>query len=194
MKEKMKSCPVCGKEMAASAAVCPSCGAKNKKPIFKRWWFWVVAVLAVGGIVSAMGGGGTSGEQTSAQPVSPPAASTDANKPEASEPSVTYAAYTVRQLIDDLNGNALKAENTYKDQYVEISGTLNVIDSSGKYISLRPSDDEFAIIGVQCYLKSEEQKQKVMELSVGDSVTVRGKITSVGEVLGYSLDIDTFLG
>jgi len=36
-------------------------------------------------------------------------------------------------------------------------------------------------------------KQNVMELSVGDPVTVRGKITSVGEVLGYSLNIDSFV-
>ena len=42
MKEKLKTCPVCGKEMAAGAKACPSCGAKNKKPIYRRWWFWVL--------------------------------------------------------------------------------------------------------------------------------------------------------
>lgn len=30
-----------------------------------------------------------------------------------------------------------------------------------------------------------------MEMSVDDIVTLRGKIKSVGEVLGYSLDIDS---
>ena len=49
MKEKLKNCPVCGKEMAAGAKVCPSCGAKNKKPIYRRWWFWVLVVLVIAG-------------------------------------------------------------------------------------------------------------------------------------------------
>ena len=29
-----------------------------------------------------------------------------------------------------------------------------------------------------------------MQMAIDDTVVVRGKITSVGEVLGYSLDID----
>ena len=49
MKEKLKTCPVCGKEMAAGAKACPSCGAKNKKPIYRRWWFWVLVVLVIAG-------------------------------------------------------------------------------------------------------------------------------------------------
>ena len=101
-----------------------------------------------------------------------------------------YTAYTVTQMMDDLNSNSLKAESTYKDQYVEITGRLDVIDSSGKYISLFPENDEFAFIGVQCYIKNDEQKQKVMEMSTGDIVTLKGKVKLVGEVIGYSLDID----
>ena len=44
---------------------------------------------------------------------------------------------------------------------------------------------------MQCYIKSAEQTGRVMEMSAGDPITVRGKITVVGEVLGYSLDIDS---
>ena len=32
-----------------------------------------------------------------------------------------------------------------------------------------------------------------MEMSKGDMVTVRGKITDVGEIMGYTLDIDEFV-
>ena len=34
-------------------------------------------------------------------------------------------------------------------------------------------------------------EDKVKKLSIGDNVTVKGKITSVGEVIGYHLDIDS---
>lgn len=49
----------------------------------------------------------------------------------------------------------------------------------------------WAFMGVQCYLTTDEQKAQIMEMSVDDIVTLRGKIKSVGEVLGYSLDIDS---
>lgn len=52
-KNKMKICKHCGAEIAKSAKVCPVCGGKNKKPIFKRVWFWlviaVILILAIGG-------------------------------------------------------------------------------------------------------------------------------------------------
>lgn len=66
----------------------------------------------------------------------------------------------------------------------------SVIDSSGKYISIVPIEDEFALLGVQCYIMSEDQKSAVMDMTIGDTLMVKGKIIDVGEVLGYSLDID----
>lgn len=105
---------------------------------------------------------------------------------------MTYTAYSVGQLMDDLDSNALKAESTYQDQYVELTGRLNVIDSDGDYISIVPQDDQFAILGVQCYLQTEEQRQQVLDMQIDQVITVRGQITSVGEVMGYSLDVDDF--
>lgn len=47
----MKRCPVCGKEIAKTAKVCPGCGAKNKKPIYRRGWVILVIIIAIAGIV-----------------------------------------------------------------------------------------------------------------------------------------------
>lgn len=44
-KGKMTTCKTCGAEIAKSAKICPHCGAKNKQPIFKRWWFWVLVIV-----------------------------------------------------------------------------------------------------------------------------------------------------
>ena len=49
---KMKKCKACSKEIATNAKSCPGCGAKNKKPIYKRVWFWVVAAIIVVGAAS----------------------------------------------------------------------------------------------------------------------------------------------
>lgn len=105
------------------------------------------------------------------------------------EVPIKYTAYTVAEMMEDLHNNALKAEKKYSDQYVEITGRLEVIDSDGKYISLMSSDDEYAFIGVQCFIKSAAQTNKVLEMSKGDTITLRGKIKHIGEIIGYTLDI-----
>lgn len=52
---KMIKCKTCSNEIASSAKSCPSCGAKNKKPIYKKWWVWVLAVIVVAGITGGAG-------------------------------------------------------------------------------------------------------------------------------------------
>lgn len=61
-KNKMITCKHCGQEIAVTAKTCPHCGGKNKKPIFKKWWFWVIIVIVLG--IVAMGDSG-SDEQAS---------------------------------------------------------------------------------------------------------------------------------
>lgn len=182
-KDKMTTCKHCGQEIAASARVCPHCGGKNKPPIYKRWWFIAIIVIIV---LAAIGGSGSSDSSGS---TSSTATSKTAVSSSSSEAAIEYTAYTVTELSEDLDSNALKAADKYKGQYVELTGRLSVIDSNGKYISIVDSTDEWAITGVQCYIKNDEQKQVVMDMSIGDEIVVKGKITDVGEVLGYFLDM-----
>ena len=63
MMNKMVACKTCGKEMAATARVCPHCGAKNKKPIFGKWWFWAIVAVLVVGIAGGAGSETGTGEQ-----------------------------------------------------------------------------------------------------------------------------------
>ena len=44
---KLVKCKVCGSEIANSAKACPSCGAKNKKPFYKKWWVWAILAVVV---------------------------------------------------------------------------------------------------------------------------------------------------
>lgn len=182
-KDKMTTCKHCGQEITASAKVCPHCGGKNKPPIYKRWWFIAIIVIIV---LAAIGGSGSSDSSGS---TSSTATSKTAVSSSSSEAAIEYTAYTVTELSEDLDSNALKAADKYKGQYVELTGRLSVIDSNGKYISIVDSTDEWAITGVQCYIKNDEQKQVVMDMSIGDEIVVKGKITDVGEVLGYFLDM-----
>ena len=93
-------------------------------------------------------------------------------------------------MIQDIEDNALKAQSTYKDKYFEISGKLSNVDSSGKYIGVDGTNGDFNLVNIQCYIKSDEQKNVVAELSKDQNIVVKGKVTNVGEVMGYSVDID----
>lgn len=49
---KMIQCKTCSKEIASNAKSCPSCGAKNKKPFYKKIWVWAIVVIIIGTIGS----------------------------------------------------------------------------------------------------------------------------------------------
>ena len=106
--------------------------------------------------------------------------------------AVEYTDVTADELCEALDSNAASASDTYKDKYFAVTGKLSTIDSDGSYIGLAAMDeDSFYLVDIQCFIKSDEQFEKVKTLKKGDTITVRGKITDVGEILGYSLDIDS---
>lgn len=47
----------------------------------------------------------------------------------------------------------------------------------------------FHIVSVRCNLKDDAQKDFVKNAAKGDVVTVKGKCTEVGEILGYTVDV-----
>lgn len=183
-KDKMTTCKHCGAEIAASAKTCPNCGGKNAKPIYKRVWFWVLALILVLGIAGAAGGSGGSSTDSGST-------ASDTQTEAAEEEKIEYEEVTTDELSDALEANAVNASDTYKGNYYAVTGRLSNIDASGKYISLVDINDEWSINVIQCYIKNDEQLEKVKSMTTEDTVTVRGKITDVGELMGYSMDIDS---
>ena len=47
-KIKMIQCKNCFTDISSKAKVCPSCGEPNKKPFYKKLWFWVLIVILIG--------------------------------------------------------------------------------------------------------------------------------------------------
>ena len=155
---------------------------KIKKPIYKRWWFIVgIVLIIVIGAGGAMGGGDDK---------TPSGDNNNTAEESADEATKTPTAVTVDELMNALEENALKASEKYSGMYVELTGQLSSIDASGDYFSLLPANDDWAFTGVQCDIE-EEHLARVMEFTDGQSVTVVGTISDVGEVLGYWLDVES---
>lgn len=178
-KPQTKICKHCKTEIPYGAKICPQC---RKKQGGKLKWI-VIGALSLIIIIAIAGGGGNDGGKSGTQTVGNSASG------EKSEEPKEYISVTATELSDALEKNAMKAQNDYKDKYIEITGKLGTIDSSGGYIAIE-SDKEFDLTNIQCFIKTDEQKEKIMEMSSGDSITVEGKCTDVGEIMGYSIDIE----
>ena len=192
-KETMTICKSCGAQIAKTAKVCPNCGAKNKKPVYKRPWFIILAILVVIGVIGAAVGGGDDASPAADQSSQQTEQDKDGDTAKAAketEAKIEYESITADEMMNDLDANAASAKDKYEDKYFAISGKLGNIDSDGQYIDVMP-DDEFAFVGVQCYIQNEDQLDRIKDMSKDDSITVKGKVTDVGEVLGYSVDIDS---
>lgn len=100
-----------------------------------------------------------------------------------------YTQVDIQSMLNELKSNALRAERTYQDATIEITGFLGTIDSDGEYITVRASNDTWDFSSIHCSITEDEQLDVVMEKDTGDKVTVLGQITAVGEIMGYVLDI-----
>lgn len=105
----------------------------------------------------------------------------------ASVAAIEYQQCTVTDMISELKSNALNASDTYKDQYVEVTGQVGVIDSDGKYIALL--GDSSHLLHVQCFVTDNGQTEAIKSLSVGDEVSVKGKVADVEQFSGYMMDM-----
>lgn len=171
-------CYNCGTKYFGSS--CPNCGAQklavsHKKHGFGFYLFFgFVGYVVLTGVISSFS---HTDDKT-----------TGANK--ASEAPIVYKVCDISEMLNELDDNALKAERKYTDQYIEITGKLNVIDSDGKYISVAPTDGDFLFDDIQCYIKTEVQADKILDMHRGDPITIKGQIKEIGEIIGYSLNID----
>lgn len=112
---------------------------------------------------------------------------TKSELPKTQENVIEYQKVDASLLLTTLEENALRAESMYQDSYVEITGELSVIDSDGKYIGI--DDGSFTMTSISCYVTNESQLSTILEMNIGDTVIVRGKVTDIGEILGYMVDI-----
>ncbi len=144
---------------------------KNNKPFYKKAWFWIIIIILI-----MMFNGGESANQLSI----------DTNGPVA---EVTYEPIAIEKLFDDLNTNPAKAENLYQDNYIEITGKINTIDSDGNYISIESSSDKYWLESIMCYIQNQDQLNVIFDKAKGDKVTIKGQIVEIGEIVGYTIKI-----
>ena len=185
MKKKLTSCKACGNEIAKSAKRCPHCGAKNKKPIFKKWWFWLFVFVIIGSIASG-------GSDTEAEPVTAPPATT--LSPTA-EP--TNLATTSIELIAGEAGEygelftmnkGTEFEETYYIYHIP-AGTY-VVTNTGEYMSqFNVYSDEIVTNDSGWDEVAESFYVKVLDVGASDTFTIAdGQFIEIHEPAKFTLE------
>lgn len=179
-------CKNCKTEVNKKAVVCPNCGCKIKKPIYKKWWFWVIVVIVIISVGASSGSDESSTENNETA-----VTSNEISKPQEKQvEEIIYETVDLQTMFDDLDGNAMKAEANYMKKNIEFECKIASFDSDGKYISVEPvSASEWNFTTALCNMKNDTQKSFLIEKSVGDIITIKGTVKSIGEILGYTIDI-----
>ncbi len=133
MSEKMTKCKSCGNDIAVSAKSCPNCGAKNNKPVYKKWWFWVIIVIVVIATASASG---SEDANTNDKPVEiQQSGEINANTEEKEELDIWTKAGTYKVGTEIPAGEYIVVA-TSGNCYVEVNK-----DSSGSFDSIVSNDN-----------------------------------------------------
>ena len=152
--------------------------------ILKYIFIGIIVLGFLGAVFGKEDGGSSSNSSTTTS-----TSSSSTNKQQA-QATREYAEADVDVLLNDVKNNAAKANKNYNGKYVKIvNGSVFNIESSARYIQIEGSDP-YTLIHITCKPKNDQVKNAMIELSKGQRVTVYGKITDVGEIMGYDLDMD----
>ena len=178
---KLVKCRICGADISSSAKVCPQCGAKNKKPIHKRWWFWAIIVVL---ILSAIGGGGSKDKDGTTNTNNTKTSSTAESKTStASTTSPTEQTYTVKTDFDttgytNMSVSVLKEYGTYLVGEKMVVAFV-VADTGSDSLKANVSEDDLTY-ALLCEFDRAENISK--SFSKGEKVTVAGTVKEASSV------------
>lgn len=125
---------------------------------FLKWVLIILVVLIVIGAVSGNKGGSSSSNTQTTNTTPTPA-------PEAQK-------ITARQLADDFDANQVAAEKNWGRKLVEFKAVVTNITDSGISFG-NVASKQFSMAQISCRIKDKNQ---LMELKNGQSVTVKGVV------------------
>lgn len=193
--KNMIKCAVCGEPIAKSAKFCPKCGAKVKKPWYKKWYMWILVFYIVSLLLSILAyvdsndanTPDTSTQTTQQQTTEQQTTGQQANQQQTSQQKNVQSSgivVTADELAAAYSENEAKGNTLYKGKIIELSGTVTGFGHIGfgnqSYINLATNTDT----SIQCYFMGDNGAAQVAQIKEDDFVNV------VGEVKGKTLVIE----
>lgn len=166
----MKKCKHCQKEIDSKAKKCPFCQSDLRSWFARHPILTVILALFVLSVFgSAMGGSKTTSTTQK----------TTGKTETAVEPTKVEALKVdALSFVTEFDKNQLKAEETYKDKWVELTAVIKNIseDITGSpFLSLEPQNGKMFGTSIQCLFKD---KSSLTSVENGNTATVQGKVSS----------------
>lgn len=194
--KNMTTCKSCGAAISKKAKHCPSCGAKNKPPLYKRAWFIFLVLVILGCIISAFGGGDETSNTNASE-----SSKASSNKSTSSGEQKELPTASIEELeasVEDISYDELaRNPDSHKGSLVKFTGeVIQVIEpyswSDTTVYRICVSKNEWGydyedVIYVEYVLP--EGASRILE---NDEVTVYGNCTgleSYESVLGGKISI-----
>ena len=115
----------------------------------------------------------------------------EAEEEKAAEANREYMEADATAMLNELEANAMRADKKYKGKYVMITNAKVMnIESDGDYFTVSSPNDDLGLTGITVSPRNKEQKAMLENLNNGQYVTVYGKVTKAGEIMGYRVDLD----
>lgn len=169
-------CKECGKEISKDAEVCPHCGKKvGELNAFCKGIIYILALLSFP-LLCYFSGVGENTKSTYS----------NANTKTIQTKDIVYQKTSPQDLEKKLEENAARAQQQYKNKYIEFEGKLGVIDANGEYFSIKTDS---ILSYLHCDITNAKQKSVLINKNAGNTVHVKGKVTNVGELAGYRIDV-----
>jgi len=159
----LKKCNSCQTEIDEKAKKCPNCKSDQRNFFLRHKIMSAVLVLVVIIIGSSIANGGKSGSNSGAN---------------TNSVDKTATVVDVKAFGDEFDANQVAAESKYKNKYIQFSAPISNITDSGLSFQNVTSKD-FSTTQISCNISD---KNAVLALKNGESVTVKGKIT--GQTIG----------
>ena len=164
------SCASCGHQIAKSAKVCPSCGAKVKQPIYKKKFFWflvivvsLVSIILIKNAISNAGNGVV----------------------------VNGENFSISEFEKIVENNSNQFRNTYVGKSASVTGKITEISSSYRSTNLNHTFSAVVVVENKWYFEVSSSNPILSTAKVGDKVTANATITTAlyGDVYCYGNSI-----
>lgn len=161
--EKLTNCKHCGAVIAKGTKRCPQCGGKNKKPLYKRGWVWILILILIGTLINRVNDSLSRGKEynkTYVWPESalvsllPKPASDNGRISSESEDYFSMDVYKTDQEAYDQYTSACK-ENGFTVDYRGSSDYYHAENEQGYSLALS-YDGKEEIMGIQLSVPKEE--------------------------------------
>lgn len=99
MQEGTNICKQCGKPIEKKTKFCQYCGWKNKKPFYKKWWFWVIVAFVLIGVIGNSGDDSGESQAITTVTATTTAKTTTAKATTTATTAATTAAVSIPQTV-----------------------------------------------------------------------------------------------